>query len=141
MLSIRSEQPDLSSLPLLLTARRFALGGVAFTINFYLSHREGSETVRVRVGRVYNFSSAIALDEEGHCKKCITQARADVKASGSIPLTNVMIKKAQDPDCPLASLLPDDTVTYLRDHLSWEVTDVCCSSLSARPSFTRQCKY
>lgn len=137
MLSIRSEQTDLNSLPLLLTARRFALGGVAFTINFYLSHRDGSETVRTRVGRVYNFSSAIGLEDDGHCKNCITQARADVKASGSIPLTNVMIKKAQDPDCPLTSLVPDDTINYLRDYLSWDVTDVCHPSLSATSSFAR----
>lgn len=135
-LSIGSKQADLNSFPLSLTARRFALGGVPFTINFYLSHHDGSETIRTRIGRVYNFSSAINLEEEGNCLKCISQERAAVKASGSIPLTNVMIKKAQDPDCPLNSLRPDDSITYLRDFLSWDVTDVCCSFFLA-PSTQR----
>lgn len=142
--SIGSKQTDWNYCAPSLTARRFALGGVPFTINFDLSHQDGSQTVRTRVGRIYNFSSAINLESEGNCLKCISQERAGVKASGSIPLTNIMIKKAQDPGCPLNSLLPDDSVNYLRDHLSWEVTDVCCSSLfvpSAQTSFGNVIRY
>ena len=125
MLSTRSEQADPNGLNSLLTTRRFALGGIPYTINFYLDHGEGSSAVRNRIGRVYNFSSAIGADEDAHCTQCLSQSRANVKASGSIPLTNLMIKKAQDPDCPLFSLKQEDTVEYLKKHLNWEVTDVC----------------
>lgn len=125
MLSTRSEQADQNELNPLLTTRRFALGGIPFTITFYLDHGEGSSAVRNRIGRVYNFSSAIGIGDDAHCTQCLSQARANVKASGSIPLTNLMIKKAQDPDCPLFSLKQEDTVEYLKKHLNWEVTDVC----------------
>jgi hypothetical protein len=73
------------------------------------------------IGSVYTFSSS--LEESGRtvsCQNCLEQRRQNVLSTAQIPISNVILGCAKDPNKPdLHTMKPEDVESYLQKHLSW----------------------
>lgn len=124
-------------MPKSLTVGRYALDGHPFTIRFFIGkvpdggYAEVSQAL-TQVGEIYNFCDPVEFDKP-NCENCAKQARAHLKITGQVPLTNPLLTrfKQQIPHetdsgekTILEGMEPEQVVRFLRDHFHWRVTDV-----------------
>jgi len=85
-----------------------------------------------QVGEIYAFVDPVEFDKGG-CENCAKQKRERLKTTGQIPLTNVLLTrfKQQIPHdtesggiAVLASMNPEDVISFLKTQFHWRVTDV-----------------
>lgn len=115
---------------------KYALDGYPFTIRFFIGQvPEGgySEISRAQtqVGEIYNFVDPVEFDKP-NCENCARQARAHLKITGQVPLTNALLTRFKQriphetdsgEKMTLQSMEPEHVVPFLREQFHWRVND------------------
>ena len=101
----------------------YALGGVPYSIRFYLKESAASgDDSYTPLGTVHTFSTSFKSDGAVHCKICKDLADQDVRSTGQIPIKHALHDIARDTEHKsLETTNPDDVEGYLKDHLHWKV--------------------
>lgn len=118
-----------------MTRHRFALGGLAYSVTFFLGDVPNHTSYDFAddpsaISRVYNFSSPVegrGIDETG-CSNCKKQRDEHALFSGQVILTDYLIElitlAQPQRGLTLMSLDNDEVVAYLKKNLHWRITDV-----------------
>ncbi|KAF4341939.1 tyrosinase precursor [Fusarium beomiforme] len=105
---------------------RYALGGVSYSIKFYLGGPNGVPETKYSdgnyVGEIFTFTAPYEESDsaEASCSNCKAQAEAGVLSQGQIPLTIPLLNHIfdQQEDHPIKEY--KEVAEYLRLHLNWK---------------------
>lgn len=71
------------------------------------------------------------------CRNCTKQKKDEVLSTGQLPITNVILGCAKDPNTPnLGSMDPEEVESYLEKNLTWKAMTVTESVFVTEVSYS-----